>query len=267
MERAENFPVALHILPLRYRAKLRAVYDVVRCIDELGDAANGDRTVALEAFRDDLGRTWSGARPAADVLRRFAARGGPAGLPVEPFERLVEANLQDQVVSRYETFGDLLGYCALSAEPIGRIVLCIFGVDSPETAGLSDRVCTALQLLEHWQDVAEDRRAGRVYLPQEDLRAFGVPESDLDRPFAPDRLRRLIAVETERAEEMLSASAVLLPMLHGWARVAVTGYAAGGYAAAQALRRCRGDVISRRASARRVDVLRHAGRLARGWAA
>src|SRR6185312_4190217 len=100
------------------------------------------------------------------------------GVPIQPFLDLIAANRQDQIVSRYPTFSDLLGYCKLSANPVGRIVLYVFGVFTEARAGLSDQVCTALQLAEHWQDVAEDYQAGRIYLPAEDMARYGVTESD-----------------------------------------------------------------------------------------
>ena len=171
-ENAENFPVALRFLPRRHRDHLHAIYGYARMVDEIGDAFTGDRTARLHELsrgpRHDLG--------GRSAVGRRTAEAGPDGarprMSAEPFERLIEANLQDQVVSRYATFDDLRGYCALSAEPVGRIVLEVFGQATPQTIALSDRVCTALQLLEHWQDVGEDRRAGRVYLPQEDLAAL-----------------------------------------------------------------------------------------------
>ena len=112
-------------------------------------------------------------------------------LPRGPFERLIEANRRDQAQATYETFDELVGYCDLSANPVGELVLHVFGAATPDRIALSDRVCTALQLAEHWQDVAEDHAAGRVYLPAEDLDRFGVTADDLgardDEPAAPRR--------------------------------------------------------------------------------
>lgn len=243
-EQQENFPVALGLLPGRHREALHALYGFARTVDELGDSHAGDRTAALRSFDADLDRVWSGAVPDHTVLRRLAPVVLRCGLPAEPFHRLVEANLQDQVVSRYATFTDLLGYCRLSADPVGRMVLGVFGVDDAETVRLSDRVCTALQLLEHWQDVAEDRRAGRVYLPQEDLRQYAVPEADLDRREASPALCALMRFETDRAAAILQEGAGIVDRLDGWARVGVAGFVAGGLATVRALRRTGGDVLA-----------------------
>jgi squalene synthase HpnC len=256
-QHAENFPVALRLLPRRLRTDLVAVYDVARVIDDLGDQAAGDRTALLTAFGCDLAMIWDGGQPQHPVLRQLAPVVAACGLDREPFERLVQANLVDQRVHRYATYAQLRGYCTLSADPVGRIVLARFEVCAPTATELSDRVCTALQLIEHWQDVAEDRRAGRVYLPEEDLAAFGVTETELDGAVASPALRRLMAFQITRAAELLDSGAPLVGLLRGWARLAVAGYVAGGRAALDALRRADGDVLAGPPRPRRRDVLRH----------
>lgn len=264
------------MLPRRLRTGLVAVYDVARVIDDLGDQAIGDRTALLTAFGRDLATIWDGGRtpgqpqqqsPRNLVLRRLAPVVAAHRLDREPFERLIQANLIDQRVHRYATYAELRGYCILSADPVGRIVLALFGTGTagigaaggcaPAATELSDRVCTALQLIEHWQDVAEDRRAGRVYLPLEDLAAFGVAEAELDGAVASPALRRLMAFQITRAAELLDSGAPLVGLLHGWARLAVGGYVAGGRAALDALRRADGDVLAGPPRPRRRDVLRH----------
>ncbi|MEN3269805.1 squalene/phytoene synthase family protein [Pseudonocardia sp.] len=277
-EQAENFPVAMRVLPGRLRLRLRAIYDVVRTIDDLGDEADGDRAAGLHAFADDLAAVWirNGPGPRAPVLRRLVPIARDGGLPREPFDRLIAANLQDQRVMRYRTWDELLGYCTLSAEPIGRLVLAAFEVAAPPGGVVergADQVSTALQLLEHWQDVAEDRDRGRVYLPAEDLDSFGIPcswdvagaatgqpgvvEGDLRAASSSPALRRLIAHETARAMALLDEGAGVVGRLHGWARLAVAGYVAGGRAAADALRRADWDVLAGSPTTRRRDVVRH----------
>lgn len=260
-EQTENFPVALRLLPRRHREALHAVYGFARTVDELGDSFSGDRTGALEAFDADLATIWEGRVPEHPVLRRLRSTVVERHLPAEPFHRLVRANLQDQLVTRYPTFEDLLGYCRLSADPVGRMVLGVFGVDDPETVRLSDRVCTALQLLEHWQDVAEDRRAGRIYLPQEHLRQYAVAETDLDRGEAGPALRALMRFEIDRAATILEEGAGIVGRLDGWARVSVAGFVAGGRATVRALRRTHGDVLARDARPSRTGTATTALRL------
>jgi squalene synthase HpnC len=261
-ERAENFPVALRLLPRDLREGLRAVYDVVRTIDDLGDdpaVQPATRLTALTSFAEDLGRVWSTGEPEAPVLRRLVPAVRRSHLPHDCFDRLVRANIIDQQVSRYEKFSDLLDYCALSASPIGELVLHLFDRATPERILLSDRVCAALQVAEHLQDVAEDRRRGRIYLPQEDLAAYGVREEDLDAPAASPALRRLIAAEAARVAELLECGPPLVAGLSGWARLAVAGYVAGGRAALDGLRRVGGDVLPGSPGVRRRDLLRHLG--------
>jgi squalene synthase HpnC len=250
-EKAENFPVALGVLPGHHRQALRAVYAFARTVDDLGDEAAGDRVALLHALDDRITRTWAGADVSDPVL---------AGLrpsvvdrvPERYFHDLVHANLHDQHITRYPTFDALLDYCRLSADPVGRIVLALFGQHTDPLVRLSDRVCTALQLLEHWQDVGEDRRAGRVYVPIEDLLGYGVPEADLDASTASRRLARLMRFEVERAARILAEGTPLVRRLHGWARCCVAGYVAGGQATVRALRRTEGDVLGHSASPSRV---------------
>ena len=265
---AENFPVALRLLPRRYRGHLAAVYGFARSVDDMGDeAAPQERAALLDELEGDVGRLYRmvSRGPGGGRTRGQAAggreNGGPAGtprlsvvrapapavvacaIPAQPFYDLIAANRQDQVVSRYATFGDLEDYCRLSANPVGRIVLHVFGAATPEREALSDRVCTALQLAEHWQDVAEDLRAGRIYLPQEDLQRFGCTEDDLAAPGATPKVRALMAFEERRARGLLDTGAPIVGTLRGAARLAVAGYVAGGRAALAAIAASGHDVL------------------------
>src|SRR5215472_6134047 len=246
---SENFPVALRMLPRTYRQHLMAVYVFARTADDLGDeapAAERMRLLAeLEAevlalYESIAGGSVAELSDAVGGLRRAVVE---CNIPMQPFIDLIRANQQDQVVTRYETFEDLAGYCQLSANPVGRIVLHVFGSFSPARAGLSDLICTGLQLAEHWQDVAEDLRAGRIYLPVEDLDAFGVTERDLAAPATPPPVRALIGFEVRRARGLLDQGAPLVGTLRGAARLAVAGYVAGGRAALAAITASGHDVL------------------------
>jgi squalene synthase HpnC len=243
-------------LPRRPRTHLAAVYDVARVIDDLGDDAPGDRAALLTAFRTDLLKIWAGERPDAPVLRRLAPTVAACAMPPGPFVDLVEANLVDQEKAGYPTYADLEGYCALSANPIGRIVLYVFGAATPARLALSDRVCTALQVIEHCQDVAEDYRAGRCYLPREDLDRAGVGPEALTRAPAAPELREVVALQAARAAAGLDDGLALVAGLRGWARLAVAGYLAGGRAALIALRRAKWDVMTSTPAVRRLELLK-----------
>jgi squalene synthase HpnC len=246
----ENFPVALRLLPTSRRSYLMAVYGFARTADDIGDRAPPEqRTRLLDELEDDLRRLYAerGAAGTAGPQTRVVRGLGPAvadcGIPMQPFLDLIQANRQDQVVRRYQSFEELRGYCRLSANPVGRIVLHVFGCFSERRAELSDSVCTALQLAEHWQDVAEDFRADRIYLPAQDMKEYGCTEADLSLATAPPQLRALIAFETDRATVMLNAGAPLIGTLPGAARVAVAGYVAGGRAALAAIAAAGHDVL------------------------
>lgn len=230
---SENFTVAARVLPPRIRRHLLAVYGYARLVDYAGDEAAGSREALLDLLEADLKRVYHGT-PRIPLLRALGPTVHECGVPRETLQRLIEANRQDQRVHRYTTLGDLLDYCTLSANPIGELVLRIFGQALPENIALSDRVCTALQILEHCQDVAEDFGRGRIYLPTVDLESFSCPEQDLLAPRATPELRALVWFEVTRAGEMLDEAARLVTRLDGLARLAVAGYVAGGRATVRA---------------------------------
>jgi squalene synthase HpnC len=231
---SENFPVALRILRRDTRAHLLAIYGFARLVDQVGDEAPGDRLALLDWLESDLERAFS-AVPEHPLLRTLAGTIHELDLPPDPFLRLIEANRWDQVRTRYATFAELVGYCRLSANPVGELVLHVFDAATPERIALSDSVCTALQLVEHWQDVGEDFGHGRVYLPEEDLERFGVTGQDLEAATASVPLRKLLAFEVARAAALLDDGARLLRLLDGRARLAIAGYVAGGRSAIDAL--------------------------------
>jgi squalene synthase HpnC len=245
----ENFPVASRLLPRRVRAHLLATYGFARLADELGDAAPGDRLAALDWLEEELDRAFLG-RAEHPLLVRLQATLRACALPREPFARLIEANRIDQRVRRYDTWEQLRGYCALSADPVGEIVLRVLGAATPERIALSDSICTALQLIEHCQDVAEDYAAGRVYLPGEDLARFGCSPELLagapagDASQVPEPLRAVLTFEVARARGLLAAGRPLLGELHGRPRIAVAGFVSGGAAALDAIERSGYDVRS-----------------------
>ena len=177
------------------------------------------------------------------------------GLARDPFARLIEANRVDQRVSEYETWEQLRGYCSLSADPVGELVLAVFGITDPAQVALSGSVCTALQLIEHCQDVAEDLAAGRVYLPREDLERFGCTREQLHGAHADPAVRAVIAFEIARARSLLDAGAPLVGHLRGRARIAVAAFVAGGRAAAAAIEGAGYDVLAGPPRASRMRLL------------
>ncbi len=245
MERVggENFPVSSRVLPRQARRHLLAVYGFARLVDELGDSIQGDRLAALDWLERDLDRAYEG-RAEHPLLARLQPTLRECALPREPFARLIEANRVDQRVSRYETWVQLRGYCALSANPVGELVLGVLGLVTPTRVAFSDSICTALQLAEHCQDVAEDMARGRVYLPAEDLARFGCATADLAAEHAGEPLRRVLAFEVTRARGLLAEGTPLIDELRGRARLAVAAFVAGGRAALDAIERAGYDVLA-----------------------
>jgi squalene synthase HpnC len=242
---SENFAVASRFLPRATRHHLVAVYGFARLADDLGDEAPGDRSAALAWLEGELDLVYEG-EPIHPLMRRLVPTVRRFDIPRQPFQRLIEANRQDQTVSVYATFDDLVAYCELSANPVGRLVLYVLESATPKRMALSDAVCTGLQLVEHWQDVAEDLGRGRIYLPQDDLERFGCSREDLAAPRAGIELRRLMAFEVGRARDLLDRGAPLAPDLGGRAGLAVAGFVAGGRAALEAIAHAGYDVLSGR---------------------
>lgn len=243
----------------------------------------GDPLAMLDAFESDLRRVFDHANsnhanskhvnstgatattggwppaPRHPLLRALLPTVRRHRLPPEPFLGLIEANRQDQRVRRYATYEDLLGYCELSANPVGRLVLGVTGTTSPERVRRSDKICTALQIVEHLQDVAEDLRRDRVYLPAEDMKRFGVTEADLAAPTAGAPVRALIAHEAARAGTLLNEGAPLVGSVHGRLKWLLAGFVAGGRAALRAVVAAGYDVLPGPPRPTKLSLLREAG--------
>lgn len=229
------------------RQHLLAFYAFARFVDELGDAYVGDRLAALHEVEAQTSTALSeedpvGVLPVVGAAVRSVSQ---LGADPKPLFDLIAANRQDQFVSAYDTFDDLLAYCALSANPVGHLVLAAFQATSDTRIAWSDSICTGLQLAEHWQDVAEDAAAGRVYLPREDLERFGVdPTALTDSPRTHRALRALMVFEVARARGYLDRGRPLIAALEGSARWAVAGFWAGGHAALDGIAQRRFDVLA-----------------------
>ena len=252
--RTENFPVASLLFPREYRPHLRAIYGFARLVDMLGDEWDGDRLAALDELEDEVGRCYGG-EPRWPVMRELAPTISACDLPREPFVRLIEANRMDQRISEYEAWDDLRGYCAHSADPVGRLVLGVIGRDGDEQlVAWSDDVCTGLQLVNFLQDVPRDLALGRVYLPVEDRIRFGV--ETLAAPSA--ALNRCLEFEATRARDLLGAGERLRAAIEGRVGKAVGLFARGGLAALDALAGAQWDVFSRRPAPSRLRLAREA---------
>jgi squalene synthase HpnC len=198
----ENFSVATWFLPKRLRQHFLNVYAYCRISDDLGDEV-GDAAASLELLNQwerELDACYEGS-PKHPVFVALAETVRQFDIPKHEFSDLLIAFRQDQTVTRFESFDDLLGYCRYSANPVGHLVLYLCGYRDAERQQLSDRTCTALQLANFWQDVSVDYGKGRIYLPLEDLRRFAVTEDDLLCGRNTPHFRGLMRFEVERAQE------------------------------------------------------------------
>jgi squalene synthase HpnC len=255
---AENFPVALRVLPRRWRAHLTALYGFARLTDDIGDEplpgmpgdATGETITAtrlklLDELQHDVARIYDDGAPEPDLeaIRALKVTVRDCAIPAQPFYDLIQANRQDQLVARYGTYQDLEDYCKLSANPVGQVVLYIMRAATPERIAASDSICTALQVIEHIQDVAEDLANDRIYLPRQDMDTYQVTEADLAEKTAVPRVRDLVKFEADRARRLLDDGAPLVGTLKGAARLAIAGYVAGGRATLKAIEAGRYDVL------------------------
>ena len=241
----ENFTVGSWFLPKQLRASMFSVYAFCRHTDDLGDEAPGDRLALLDRWEEGL-RGCHGGGPQHPILMALQWAIERHGIPMEPFLKLIEANRLDQHIRRYPTYGDLLHYCDHSANPVGHMVLYVFGYPDQERQRLADATCTALQLANFWQDVKRDLALGRVYIPLEDMERFGYSEGDLEQGICNDSFRRMMAFEVERARGLFREGAELPNRVDGELRLDLQLFTLGGMAVLDAIERQGYDVLSRR---------------------
>lgn len=214
----ENFPVGSLLFPAKIRDHFFSIYAFSRGADDIADEGNitsDERLRKLDEWATllqeacDSGTSMHPVFIAlADTIKRFS-------LKKETFQRLLSAFRQDVTVKQYQTFGDVLNYCERSANPVGELVLSLFDQCNAETLPYSDKICTALQLANFWQDVAIDHEKGRIYIPREDLARFNVSEDDIaNKRFIP-KFRELMAFEVSRTSQLFNEGEKLVPLLKG----------------------------------------------------
>ncbi|MBU3667100.1 MAG: squalene synthase HpnC [Rhodocyclaceae bacterium] len=268
----ENFPVASLLLPHRLRAPVAAIYRFARAADDIADEGTMSpamRLDRLQAFETAL-EAIATDRPVSDALApifqplREAHR--RTGIPLAPCHALLSAFMQDVRQSRYETYADLLDYCARSANPVGHLMLHLFAADTPANRAMSDAICTALQLTNHWQDIAIDAHkgdSGRIYLPQAELRQWGYTDNDILTGVCvrrhPQRWAEFMAFQTARVRTLFDQGHALPRVLGGqsWRigqelRLTI----AGGRRILQKISAVRGNVYDHRPRLNGIDWLR-----------
>ena len=243
----ENFTVVSWLLPRELRQHMYNVYAYCRWSDDLGDEIPDPMLAvqALEWWRRELGACYAGEpqHPVFVALRETIDR---FEIPAEPFHHLLDAFVQDQTVKRFPTYADVEHYCTRSANPVGHLVLYLFGFRDAERQRLSDATCTALQLTNFWQDVTVDWEKGRVYLPLEDLERFGVREEQIARRDFDESFRRLMELEVQRARALFATGLPLVYMVPKRLRLDLELFTRGGEAILDGIQAQGYDVLSAR---------------------
>jgi len=243
----ENFSVATWFLPARLRQHFYNVYAYCRISDDLGDEV-GDAQQSLELldqWEAELNACYHGT-PRHPVFVALAETVRQFNIPQHEFSDLLIAFRQDQTVTRFETFNDVLAYCRYSANPVGHLVLYLCGYSDAERQQLSDYTCTALQFANFWQDVAVDYGKGRIYLPLEDLCRFGVTENDIAQRRATSQFLELMKFEVQRAREWFDRGTPLVKIVNRELAVDLELFSRGGQEILNAIERQHFDVLERR---------------------
>ncbi len=241
----ENFPVASFLVPARLRRPIEVIYRFARSADDIadeGDASPEERLAGLAAYQQELDRIAAGTAPHTQQFRDLAGIIAEYRLPVALFSDLLNAFAQDVVKKRYADFPELLDYCRRSANPVGRLVLYLFGRCEAHHLEQSDCICTALQLINFWQDVAIDWQKDRVYLPQGDLPRFRISEDDIAAGRWSANWAALMDFQIDRAHELMQRGAPLVHALPGRMGWEIRLTVQGGLRILDRLRKVRGDV-------------------------
>ena len=254
----ENFPVASFLLPAALRKPIESIYRFARTADDIADegtATDEERLAALAAFGRELGRIESGLMPETPLFQTLCATIMEWKLPVQPFHDLLDAFAQDVTQKRYADYHELLDYCRRSANPVGRLLLHLTECADEQNLYQSDCICTALQLINFWQDIAIDWQKNRVYLPQTDLDSFGVRENQIaDGRWNAD-WAALLDFEIDRTKALMLEGAPLVHQLPGRMGWEIRLTVQGGLRILEKIRATRGDVFRHRPQLKPSDWL------------
>ena len=245
----ENFPVASLLLPAAQRGPVSVVYRFARNADDFadeGERSPEERLALIDGYRAGLRAAARGEDPGEPVLRDVARLARERRLALGPFHDLLDAFAQDVVKHRYASFDELLGYCRRSADPVGRLLLELFGAATPENLRDSDSICSALQLVNFWQDVALDYAKGRIYLPQDEMARCGVGERHIAERRCDGAWRELLDLQVGRARAMLEAGAPLGRRLPGRIGLEIRATVQGGLRVLEKLAAAGYDMFRRR---------------------
>lgn len=245
----ENFPVASVLLPMRFRRPIALIYSFARQADDFadeGDLTAAQRLTLLDDFKHELDRIGASAIPETPFFVALQAMIQSHRLPLQPFYDLLDAFSQDVVKARYENFAEVMDYCRRSANPIGRLLLHLYGEASPRNLEYADAICSALQIINFLQDVAIDYRKDRIYFPQDEMRQYQIDEQQIARGDSSGAWPAFMAFELERAQRLLRSGAPLGRALPGRIGLEMRSIIAGGERILHQLHRSHGDMFKHR---------------------
>src|SRR5882672_2988569 len=245
----ENFPVASVLLPAALRHPMSIIYRFARTADDFadeGDLQPQERLARLEGYRAELRRLEADRPPASALFQELREMVAAHRLPLAPFHDLLDAFSQDVTKQRYASFAEVMDFCRRSADPVGRLMLHLYGENDDRNYACSDAICSALQLINFWQDVEVDFRKNRIYLPQEDMARFGVTEDQIAASDASGGWWDLMRFQIDRSRRMMSLGAPLARRLPGGIGLEIRTVVQGGLRILEKLERARGDVFRHR---------------------
>lgn len=245
----ENFPVASALLPMRLRRPIGMIYSFARQADDFadeGDLAPEQRLALLDGFKQELDRIAAGQAPHTAFFVTLAAMIQEWQLPLQPFYDLLDAFSQDVVKSRYANFGEVMDYCRRSANPVGRLLLHLYGEATPRNIAYSDAICSSLQIINFLQDVEVDYKKNRIYFPQDEMAKYRITEQQIARGDASGMWGTFMLFEIERARKLLQSGAPLGLALKGRIGLEMRAIIAGGETILRKLHKARGDMFTQR---------------------
>ncbi len=245
----ENFPVASILMPRRLRRPVAAIYHFARAADDIADEGNLPDPVRLhqlDEFRAELDRIAAQKVPLTPLFQNLALVIGQYQLPLQPHYDLLDAFSQDVIKKRYDHYSDLTDYCRRSANPVGILMLHLYGEATPVNLAYSDAICTSLQLINFWQDVAKDWKIQRIYLPLDDMAQFGVSEAHISQGIRDENWRHLMKFQVDRARTLMLQGAPLGSILTGRIGLEMRMIIAGGLRILDKIEAVNYDVFNRR---------------------
>ncbi len=251
----ENFSVGTRLIPRDLRKHFYSIYAYCRGVDDLGDEASGNRTDLLDDWQRQLELCYEGiaSHPYFIALQSTIKQ---FDIPREPFEKLIEANRRDQRILKHPSFDELLEYCEHSANPVGHLVLYVFGHREPELHEIANNTCTALQLANFWQDVVRDHEIGRIYLPADDMKTFGVTEATVQDRIATPEFKALMKFQVDRTRQFFIKGYELVKLVQGQARIDLALFTGGGLTVLRAIEKLDYDVLSKRPEVSKISKFR-----------